>query len=62
MAREVWRDTAENEAASAVFHFVQQLIDRYRDNRPLLPLVVLQAADADVPAAVDARVEQIVRQ
>ncbi|MEU2020591.1 hypothetical protein ABZ565_00195 [Streptomyces sp. NPDC016469] len=62
MAREVWRDSAANEAASAVFHFVQQLIDRYRDNRPVLPLVVLQAADADVPAAVDARVEQIVRQ
>ncbi|THA61906.1 hypothetical protein E6P78_24350 [Streptomyces sp. A0958] len=62
MAREVWRDSAENEAASAVFHFVQQLIDRYRDNRPVMPLVVLQAADADVPAAVDARVEQIVRQ
>ncbi|NEC69648.1 hypothetical protein [Streptomyces sp. SID9727] len=62
MAREVWRDSAENEAASAVFHFVQQLIDRYRDNRPVMPLVVLQAADADVPPAVDARVEQIVRQ
>ncbi|MEV5602031.1 hypothetical protein AB0L33_11385 [Streptomyces sp. NPDC052299] len=62
MAREVWRDTAENEAASAVFHFVQQLIDGYRDNRPVMPLVVLQAADADVPADVDARVEQIVRQ
>ncbi|MEV7401254.1 hypothetical protein AB0N93_12765 [Streptomyces sp. NPDC091267] len=62
MAREVWRDSAENEAASAVFHFVQQLIDRYRDNRPVMPLVVLQAADADVPSAVDARVGQIVRQ
>ncbi|MFJ1894980.1 hypothetical protein [Streptomyces sp. NPDC088115] len=62
MAREVWRDSADNEAASAVFHFVQQLIDRYRDNRPVMPLVVLQAADADVPSAVDARVEQIVRQ
>ncbi|WP_405936681.1 hypothetical protein OG338_08170 [Streptomyces sp. NBC_00726] len=62
MAREVWRDTAENEAASAVFHFVQQLIDDYRDNRPVMPLVVLQAADADVPADVDARVEQIVHQ
>ncbi len=62
MAREVWRDSADNEAASAVFHFVQQLIDRYRDNRPVMPLVVLQAAEADVPSAVDARVEQIVRQ
>lgn len=62
MAREVWRDSAENEAASAVFHFVQQLIDRYRDNRPVMPLVVLQAAEADVPHDVDARVEQIVRQ
>lgn len=62
MAREVWRDSAENEAASAVFHFVQQLIDGYRHNRPVMPLVVLQAADAGVPAAVDARVEQIVRQ
>ncbi|MEU8627903.1 hypothetical protein [Streptomyces sp. NPDC048669] len=61
MVREVWRDSADNEAASAVFHFVQQLIDRYRDNRPVMPLVVLQAADADVPATVDARVEQIVR-
>ncbi|MEU8504936.1 hypothetical protein AB0C40_09440 [Streptomyces brevispora] len=62
MAREVWQDSADNEAASAVFHFVQQLIDRYRDNRPVMPLVVLQAADADVPSAVDAKVEQIVRQ
>ncbi|MFB8207152.1 ABC transporter substrate-binding protein [Streptomyces sp. NPDC056010] len=62
MTREVWRDTAENEAASAVFHFVQQLIDGYRHNRPVMPLVVLQAADADVPPDVDARVEQIVRQ
>ncbi|WP_333733586.1 hypothetical protein [Streptomyces sp. IBSBF 3010] len=62
MTREVWRDTAENEAASAVFHFVQQLIDGYRHNRPVMPLVVLQAADADVPPEVDARVEQIVRQ
>ncbi|MFG2597274.1 ABC transporter substrate-binding protein [Streptomyces sp. NPDC048462] len=62
MAREVWRDSADNEAASAVFHFVQQLIDRHRDNRPVMPLVVLQAADADVPSDVDARVEQIVRQ
>lgn len=49
MAREVWRDSADNEAASAVFHFVQQLIDRFSDNRPVMPLVVLQAADADVP-------------
>ncbi|OKJ00405.1 hypothetical protein AMK18_17300 [Streptomyces sp. CB01249] len=62
MTREVWRDTAENEAASAVFHFMQQLIDGYRHNRPVMPLVVLQAADADVPPDVDARVEQIVRQ
>ncbi|GGY84071.1 hypothetical protein CP967_23485 [Streptomyces nitrosporeus] len=60
MAREVWRDSAENEAASAVFHLVQELIDQYRVNRPVMPLVVAQAADAGAGADIDGRVEQIV--
>ena len=62
MTREVWRDSAENEAASAVFHLMQQLIDRYRVNRPVMPLVVAQAEDASASPEIDARVEQIVRQ
>ncbi|KOU51525.1 MULTISPECIES: ABC transporter substrate-binding protein [Streptomyces] len=62
MAREVWRDGADNEAASAVFHLMQQLIDRYRVNRPVMPLVVVQAADAAAGPEIDARVEQLVHQ
>ncbi|MFD4027858.1 ABC transporter substrate-binding protein [Streptomyces sp. NPDC058576] len=62
MAREVWRDSADNEAASAVFHLMQQLIDRYRVNRPVMPLVVVQAADAGAGPEIDARVEQLVHQ
>ncbi|NEE18490.1 hypothetical protein G3M58_69980, partial [Streptomyces sp. SID7499] len=62
MAREVWRDSADNEAASAVFHLMQQLIDRYRVNRPVMPLVVVQAADAGAAPEIDARVEQLVHQ
>ncbi|HWU04848.1 MAG TPA: hypothetical protein VN520_00305, partial [Streptomyces sp.] len=62
MAREVWRDSAENEAASAVFHLMQQLIDRYRVNRPVMPLVVAQAQDASAGPEIDGRVEQIVHQ
>ncbi|MBD2831866.1 ABC transporter substrate-binding protein [[Kitasatospora] papulosa] len=62
MTREVWRDSAENEAASAVFHLMQQLIDQYRVNRPVMPLVVAQAEDASAGPGADARVEQIVRQ
>lgn len=62
MAREVWRDSADNEAASAVFHLMQQLIDRYRVNRPVMPLVVAQAADAAAGPEIDARVERVVHQ
>ncbi|MCX5412665.1 ABC transporter substrate-binding protein [Streptomyces sp. NBC_00059] len=62
MTREVWRDSAENEAASAVFHLMQELIDQYRVNRPVMPLVVAQAKDASAGADIDGRVEQIVRQ
>ncbi|MFI5479521.1 ABC transporter substrate-binding protein [Streptomyces rubiginosohelvolus] len=62
MAREVWRDSADNEAASAVFHLMQQLIDRYRVNRPVMPLVVAQAADAGAGPEIDDRVERLVRQ
>lgn len=62
MVREVWRDSADNEAASAVFHLMQQLIDRYRVNRPVMPLVVVQAADAGAGPEIDARVEQLVHQ
>ncbi|MER5983155.1 hypothetical protein [Streptomyces sp. NPDC001787] len=62
MTREVWQGSAENEAASAVFHLMQHLIDQYKVNRPVMPLVVAQAADADVGPETDDRVEQIVRQ
>lgn len=62
MAREVWRDSAENEAASAVFHLVQELIDQYRVNRPVMPLIVAQAADAGAGPDIDDRVQQIVLQ
>ncbi|MFE2976697.1 ABC transporter substrate-binding protein [Streptomyces sp. NPDC059258] len=62
MVREVWRESADNEAASAVFHLMQQLIDRYRVNRPVMPLVVAQAADATAGPEIDARVEQLVHQ
>ncbi|MFF9690299.1 ABC transporter substrate-binding protein [Streptomyces sp. NPDC014623] len=62
MTREVWRDSAENEAASAVFHLMQQLIDRYRVNRPVMPLVVAQAQDASAGPEIDVRVERIVHQ
>ncbi len=62
MAREDWQESAHNEAASAVFHLMQQLIDRYRVNRPVMPLVVAQAADAGAGPEIDARVEQLVHQ
>ncbi|MFI8810368.1 MULTISPECIES: ABC transporter substrate-binding protein [unclassified Streptomyces] len=62
MTREVWQDSAENEAASAVFHLMQQLIGQYKVNRPVMPLVVAQAAEADAGPEIDARVEQIVLQ
>ncbi|MEU5966503.1 ABC transporter substrate-binding protein [Streptomyces globisporus] len=62
MAREVWQESADNEAASAVFHLMQQLIDRYRVNRPVMPLVVAQAADAGAGPEIDARVEELVHQ
>ncbi|WP_432024648.1 ABC transporter substrate-binding protein [Streptomyces parvus] len=62
MAREVWQESADNEAASAVFHLMQQLIDRYRVNRPVMPLVVAQAADAGAGPEIDARVERVVHQ
>ncbi|MFJ9058824.1 hypothetical protein OHB07_12410 [Streptomyces sp. NBC_00111] len=62
MTREVWRDSAENEAASAVFHLMQELIDQYRVNRPVMPLVVAQPEDASAGQEIDGRVEQIVHQ
>lgn len=62
MTREVWRDSAENEAASAVFHLMQELIDQYRVNRPVMPLIVAQAEDASAGPGIDRRVEQIVHQ
>ncbi|MER5553035.1 ABC transporter substrate-binding protein [Streptomyces sp. NPDC002793] len=62
MTREVWRDSADNEAASAVFHLMQELIDQYRVNRPVMPLVVAQAKDAAAGPEIDDRVERIVHQ
>ena len=62
MTREVWRDSADNEAASAVFHLMQELIDQYRVNRPVMPLVVAQAEDAAAGPEIDLRVERIVHQ
>ncbi|WP_299527339.1 hypothetical protein [uncultured Streptomyces sp.] len=62
MGHEVWRESADNEAASAVFHLVQRLIDRYGTDRPVMPLVVVQAAESDADGDIDARVARIVHQ
>lgn len=56
-----WRGGAGNEAALAVFRLMQQLIDRYRRNRPVMPLVVIKAEDAGAGREIDEQVEAIVR-
>lgn len=60
MAPEVWRGTVEVEAAESVFDLLERLIDDYPRNGPLLPLVVLQAAESDRPGVLERRVREIV--
>lgn len=45
MAQRIWDGTASSEAASAVFGLMQRLIDDYRLNRPVMPLVVVTPED-----------------
>ncbi|MFD6422236.1 hypothetical protein [Streptomyces sp. NPDC060198] len=59
MARGDWQESGGNEAASAVFHLVQTLIDRYRINRPVMPIVVAQADDIGAAPDIDDRVREI---
>ncbi|WEH41866.1 hypothetical protein [Streptomyces sp. AM 2-1-1] len=59
MTRGAWQQNGGNEAASAVFHLVQELIDRYRINRPVMPIVVAQAEDPGAGPGIDERVREI---
>ncbi|MCX5396957.1 hypothetical protein [Streptomyces sp. NBC_00102] len=59
MAPWAWERNGGNEAAAAVFHLVQELIDRYRINRPVMPIVVAQADDPAAGPDVDDRVHEI---
>ncbi|WP_327175771.1 hypothetical protein OG599_10845 [Streptomyces sp. NBC_01335] len=54
-----WQESGGNEASSAVFHLVQELVDRYRINRPVMPIVVAQADDSGAPPEIDDRVREI---
>ncbi|MFJ4967841.1 hypothetical protein [Streptomyces sp. NPDC088755] len=56
-----WRGGAGSEAALAVFRLTQQLIDGYRKNRPVMPLVVIKAEDAGAGHETDRQVEAIVK-
>ncbi|MET8248666.1 hypothetical protein ABZV31_32300 [Streptomyces sp. NPDC005202] len=60
MPREVWNGSAGIEAADAVFELMRRLIDNFRDNTPVTPLVVLQATEEDQTGALDRRVAQVV--
>ncbi|MFI8191548.1 ABC transporter substrate-binding protein [Streptomyces sp. NPDC085946] len=60
MTREVWSGSAGIGAADAVFELMRRLIDNFRDNPPVTPLVVLQAAEEDASGALDRRVAQVV--
>lgn len=59
MTQGAWQQNGGNEAASAVFHLVQELIDRYRINRPVMPIVVAQAEDPGAGPGIDERVREI---
>ncbi|MEV5432651.1 hypothetical protein [Streptomyces sp. NPDC052701] len=60
MRREVWSGSAGIGAADAVFELMRRLVDGFRDNPPVTPLVVLQAAEEDPAGTLDRRVAQIV--
>ncbi|WP_369174863.1 hypothetical protein AB5J49_46265 [Streptomyces sp. R28] len=60
MAREAWSGSAGIEAADAVFELMRRLIDNFRDNPPVTPLVVLQAGEEDDTGTLDRRVAQVV--
>ncbi|MGV9254153.1 hypothetical protein [Streptomyces sp. NPDC003697] len=60
MPREVWSGSAGIEAADSVFELMRRLIDRFRDNPPVTPLVVLQATEEDGTGSLDRRVAQVV--
>ncbi|MET9972242.1 hypothetical protein ABZZ80_41740, partial [Streptomyces sp. NPDC006356] len=60
MAREAWSGSAGIEAADAVFELMRRLIDNFRDNPPVTPLVVLQAGEEDATGTLDRRVAQVV--
>lgn len=60
VAREAWSGSAGIEAADAVFELMRRLIDNFRDNPPVTPLVVLQADAEDDTGTLDRRVAQVV--
>ncbi|GAB1332394.1 type 1 periplasmic-binding domain-containing protein [Streptomyces sennicomposti] len=60
MGRQVWTGSAGVEAADAVFALMRRLIDGFRANPPVTPLVVLQATEEDDTGALDRRVAQVV--
>ncbi|GGX84309.1 ABC transporter substrate-binding protein [Streptomyces minutiscleroticus] len=60
MRRQVWSGSAGLEAADAVFELMRRLIDGFRANPPVTPLVVLQAAEEDATGTLDRRVAQVV--
>ncbi|MEW5351621.1 hypothetical protein [Streptomyces sp. 16-176A] len=60
MGRRVWTGSAGVEAADAVFALMRRLIDGFRANPPVTPLVVLQATEEDDTGALDRRVAQVV--
>ncbi|MFI6007546.1 ABC transporter substrate-binding protein [Streptomyces sp. NPDC051243] len=60
MAREAWSGSAGIEAADAVFELMRRLIDNFRDNPPVTPLVVLQATEEDPTGTLDRRAAQVV--
>jgi hypothetical protein len=65
MARQVWTGSAGLEAADTVFDLMRRLIDGFRRNPPVTPLVVLQAEEQDPSGLLDghvARVVEFVRQ
>lgn len=60
MGRRVWTGSAGVEAADAVFALMRRLIDGFRANPPVTPLVVLQATEEDETGTLDRRVAQVV--
>ncbi|WP_345669684.1 type 1 periplasmic-binding domain-containing protein [Streptomyces similanensis] len=60
MGRRVWTGSAGVEAADAVFALMRRLVDGFRANPPVTPLVVLQATEEDATGTLDRRVAQVV--